>query len=79
MGDALLRPKWLGGSSLPYKLVMLHADNEHDSLKQIAQWLEEGKLKPIIDSEHAFEDALNAYDKIMSGRAKGKVIVKVAA
>jgi hypothetical protein len=37
-----------------------------------------GKLKPLIDSEHAFEDVLRAYERIMSNRARGKVIVNVS-
>lgn len=36
-----------------------------------------GKLKPVIDSEYAFEDALKAYERIMTDRAKGKVVVNV--
>lgn len=36
-----------------------------------------GSLKPIVDSVFEFKDALKAYDRLMSGRAKGKVVVKV--
>lgn len=36
-----------------------------------------GEVKPPVDSVHNFEDALNAYDRIKSGRATGKVVVKV--
>ena len=37
----------------------------------------EGKLKPVVDSVFEFEDALSAYERIMTSRAKGKVVVKV--
>jgi NADPH:quinone reductase-like Zn-dependent oxidoreductase len=37
----------------------------------------EGKVKPIVDSVHNFDDALLAYDRMMSARATGKVVVKV--
>jgi len=35
------------------------------------------KVKPVVDSVFAFEDALKAYDRLMSNRAKGKVVVRV--
>lgn len=31
----------------------------------------------MVDSVHAFEDAQKAYERIMTGRATGKVVVKV--
>lgn len=36
-----------------------------------------GLLKPLVDSVYEFEDVLKAYDRILSYRAKGKVVVKV--
>lgn len=36
-----------------------------------------GKAKPVIDSVFSFEDALKGYERIMSSRAVGKVVVKV--
>lgn len=36
-----------------------------------------GKLKPVVDSVFSFEDTLQAYERIMSSRARGKVVVKV--
>lgn len=36
-----------------------------------------GSVKPIVDSVFEFEDALKAYDRLMTGRATGKVVVKV--
>lgn len=56
---------------------MSNLEKDADSLKDIAQWVEEGKLKPVVDSEYAFEDYLKASQKIRSHRAKGKVIVNV--
>jgi NADPH:quinone reductase-like Zn-dependent oxidoreductase len=34
-------------------------------------------LKPILDSTYEFKDVLRAYERIMSGRAVGKVVVKI--
>ena len=32
---------------------------------------------PVVDSVYEFKDALSAYERIMTSRAKGKVVVKV--
>lgn len=34
-------------------------------------------MKPLVDSVYAFEDALQAYERLMTGRATGKVVIKV--
>jgi NADPH:quinone reductase-like Zn-dependent oxidoreductase len=31
----------------------------------------------VVDSVYEFEDVLSAYDRIMTSRATGKVVVKV--
>lgn len=36
-----------------------------------------GKVKPVVDSVFAFEDVLKGYERVLSGRAVGKIIVKV--
>ena len=36
-----------------------------------------GKVKPLVDSTYKFDDVQSAYKRLMSGHAKGKVIVKV--
>ncbi|EFI28442.1 quinone oxidoreductase-like protein [Coprinopsis cinerea okayama7 len=51
--------------------------NENNRLERLRAWLEEGKLKPLVDSVFNFENALEAYDRAMTFRATGKVVVKV--
>lgn len=36
-----------------------------------------GSVKPIVDSTFNFDDVHQAYERIMTGRAAGKVVVKV--
>lgn len=36
-----------------------------------------GKVKPRVDSVYPFEDALKAYERLLTGRATGKVVIKV--
>jgi len=37
-----------------------------------------GKVKPVIDSVHKFDDVYSAYDKLMTRHARGKVVIEVA-
>ncbi|WP_212937019.1 NADP-dependent oxidoreductase [Bacillus hominis] len=48
-----------------------------DQLRIIANYIEAGKIKPIIDRVFPFEDAQKAMEYSESGRAKGKIIVKI--
>ncbi|KAF4447061.1 hypothetical protein F53441_9360 [Fusarium austroafricanum] len=48
-----------------------------DDLDVITKLLEAGKLKPNIDSVVGLDDFEEAWDKVESGRAKGKVVVKI--
>ncbi|MGR3774412.1 NADP-dependent oxidoreductase [Bacillus paramycoides] len=48
-----------------------------DQLRIIANYIESGKIKPVIDRVFPFEDAQKAMEYSESGRAKGKIIVKI--
>ncbi|KAK0192865.1 hypothetical protein F5146DRAFT_1102619 [Armillaria mellea] len=72
---AIIWPSWLGGVPRSYKTVGLTPDTSE--LEAIRQLLEEGKIKPVVDSVYEFKDVLSAYERIMTSRAKGKVVVKV--
>lgn len=48
-----------------------------DQLRTIADYIEAGKIKPVIDRVFPFEDAQKAMEYSESGRAKGKIIVKI--
>jgi NADPH:quinone reductase-like Zn-dependent oxidoreductase len=34
-----------------------------------------GKVIPVVDSVYKFDDALIAYNRIMTGHARGKVVI----
>jgi NADPH:quinone reductase-like Zn-dependent oxidoreductase len=46
-------------------------------LTQLGKWIQEGKIKVIIDSTFEFEDAVKAYEKLKTHRARGKIVVHV--
>ncbi|WP_242212447.1 NADP-dependent oxidoreductase [Bacillus cereus group sp. BfR-BA-01383] len=48
-----------------------------DQLRTIANYIEAGKIKPVIDRVFPFEDAQKAMEYSESGRAKGKITVKI--
>ncbi|BGP40067.1 hypothetical protein JCM10449v2_004025 [Rhodotorula kratochvilovae] len=74
--NRLARPKILGGVPRKYTFGMMTTDKKE--LEEMGQLIAQGKLRPIVDGVFKFEDALKAYERQMSGRAKGKVVVKVA-
>ncbi|KAI4201542.1 MAG: hypothetical protein LQ350_003157 [Teloschistes chrysophthalmus] len=71
-----LQPRFLGG--LKRKVVGLFADPRAEELQRIGEWMSEGKIKALIDSKFSFEEAPKAFEKLKTGRAKGKIVVDVA-
>ncbi|KAI0335215.1 NAD-P-binding protein [Cubamyces sp. BRFM 1775] len=72
-----MRPSFMGGTNRKWKLLSVKPDSE-DSF-EFARMVEEviGKIRPLVDSVFAFKDTLKAYERLMSKRATGKVVVKV--
>jgi NADPH:quinone reductase-like Zn-dependent oxidoreductase len=70
-----LRPVWLGGVNRRWKSLLVKNNPEH--LQKIVKWASAGQLRIIIDSEYEFEDARQAFVKLKTGRAKGKIVVHV--
>jgi len=46
-------------------------------LEFLAQWTEQGKLKPLIDRIYPVEQIRQAHEYSESGRARGKIVVRV--
>jgi NADPH:quinone reductase-like Zn-dependent oxidoreductase len=70
-----LVPAALGGGKRPFAFGMTKTNFEH--FTTLGEWMAEGKLKPVIDEVFAFEDAPKAYRKLKTGRARGKIVVRV--
>lgn len=77
MMTMLLWPSFLGGGKR--KLLPFLTKTSQDELAQVVAWMKEGKLKAVIDEKFAFEDAPQAFLKLKTGRAKGKIVVDVAS
>ncbi|KAH6884482.1 putative zinc-type alcohol dehydrogenase-like protein C16A3.02c [Thelonectria olida] len=69
-------PKFLSGAKRQH--VTVFGIPKREVLTQIAEWMVEGRVKAVIDSKFEFEDVREAYQRLKTGRAKGKIIVEVA-
>lgn len=72
---ALLWPAWFGGGRR--KFVLGYADIKSEHLEQIGRWIADGEVKPVTDQIFAFEDTVEAFTRLKTGRATGKVIVSL--
>ncbi|KAF1834669.1 NAD(P)-binding protein [Decorospora gaudefroyi] len=70
-------PTWLKGGQRPFSFGM--AASNFDDFTKVAQLVAEGNVKPVVDEVFAFEDVPRAYQKLRTGRAKGKIVVKIAS
>ncbi|KAF2213063.1 hypothetical protein CERZMDRAFT_96734 [Cercospora zeae-maydis SCOH1-5] len=71
-----LWPGFVGGGKR--KIVTLLADINKQDLAAIGKMMQDGQVKPVIDSTFKFEDAPKAFEKLKTGRAKGKIVVDVS-
>ncbi|ETO77684.1 hypothetical protein F444_07129 [Phytophthora nicotianae P1976] len=55
----------------------VHVEPSAETLREITKYIESGKVKPIIDTVYPFEKALEAYAKLKSRHALGKLVIKV--
>ena len=73
---ARLLPGWLGGGKRAMEAIF--AEPKLDQLEQIGKWMVEGKVKAVIDSKFEMEKAPDAFRKLKTGRARGKIVVQIA-
>jgi alcohol dehydrogenase len=61
--------------SVSYSFLFMKANG--DQLREITTLLESGAIRPVIDRVFPFESTTEALAYVETGRAKGKVVVKV--
>ncbi|KAF4322448.1 hypothetical protein BBO99_00002498 [Phytophthora kernoviae] len=54
-----------------------NTDPSADKLDVITQYIESGTVKPVIDTVYPFEKAMDAYAKLKTKRARGKLVLQV--
>ncbi|SMQ51551.1 unnamed protein product [Zymoseptoria tritici ST99CH_3D7] len=76
LGQMLYLPKWLGGIEAAASFLRRRSDG--DGFARIADWIAEGKVKPVIAREYKLEEAREAFLALKSGRVRGKLVIKVS-
>ncbi|CAF0796938.1 unnamed protein product [Adineta steineri] len=73
--SAMIVPVYLGG--VPRRHAFEPLKPNHSRMVALAKLVEEGAMKAVIDSTYKFSDALDAYDRLMSRKVTGKVVIEV--
>ncbi|KAK2030766.1 NAD(P)-binding protein [Colletotrichum zoysiae] len=68
-------PTWLGGIPRQY-IFFSNTPNMRDVLT-LVEMVEKGELKVMLDSEFAMTDLMQAYERVTSKRARGKVLIRI--
>ncbi|KAJ4289294.1 hypothetical protein N0V88_007045 [Collariella sp. IMI 366227] len=64
------------GSTRKYEMFMIR--QAPGDLKQLGQWIAEGKVKVVVEETYEMEDLPKAFEKLKTGRSAGKLVVHVA-
>lgn len=72
-----MMPTWLGGGQRPFSFAF--ASTNFDDYQGLVDLAAQGKVKPVIDEVFELENAQDAYKKLRTGRARGKIAVRVAS
>lgn len=70
------RRQWLSRFFKRTTQVVLVASHTHD-LDELANYVQTGKLRPVIDRRYPFEQAVDAFDYLDTRRAKGKIVLQI--
>lgn len=70
-------PTWLGGTPRKWKAIFTQSSVK--DYEPVAALAKEGKLKVVVDSVFSFRDVPKAFERLLTGRVKGKVLVDVSA
>jgi len=62
--------------SAEYKLTWMQPNAKQ--LEEVKILVEDDTIKPIVDLIYSFEDGIDAYEYLATGKAKGKVIISMA-
>jgi len=67
--------KQIRAKAATYKYIFMHPNGAH--LSQIKSLVEDEKIKPVIDKVYPFSESIEAFSHLASGRAKGKIVIKI--
>ena len=53
-------------------------DPSEAQLRRIAELIDDGSIKPVVDTVYPFEDFAKAFEQLENGHVKGKIVIRVA-
>ncbi|MFX0115230.1 MAG: zinc-binding dehydrogenase, partial [Candidatus Hodarchaeota archaeon] len=53
------------------------ADESAAAMNTIREWIEEGKIKPVIDKSYPLEQSAEAHRYYETGHSKGRVVISI--
>lgn len=68
-------PTYLGG--VPRRHIFEPLRPDQSGFHAMIQFIEQNAFKAVIDSTYAFTDVHDAYDRMMSRQAIGKIVIEV--
>ncbi|MCJ1319608.1 hypothetical protein MMC15_004944 [Xylographa vitiligo] len=71
-----LWPRFLGGGQRKY--VFFQGVPNAEQYSAVAEMMAEGKVRAVIEEIYGLEDVGKAFERLMTGRVRGKLVVKVA-
>lgn len=61
------------------RLLVCSAKTNRADMETLAAWMDEGRLRSVIDRSYAFDELPQAIRYVQDGHAAGKVVIRVAA
>ena len=72
-----VRPVWFGGIPGGRRLLFLSGRVDQRTSAKVLHLVERGVLTGVVDGVFEMEDGMDAYEKVMTGKVKGRVVVHV--
>ncbi|KAF7595087.1 hypothetical protein BBP40_007291 [Aspergillus hancockii] len=72
----LVLPSFLGGGKRKYVPILTRVSK--NDLRTLGEWIRQGKIRVILDSTFEFGDAVKAFEKLRTGRSRGKIVIHVS-
>ncbi|KZL81634.1 zinc alcohol dehydrogenase [Colletotrichum incanum] len=70
------RSTWLGGTGRRWAATAM-MDPGKELMEDVVGMLADGRVKAVVEREIRFEEVVDGYEIVGSGRARGKVVVKI--
>lgn len=63
---------------LSHRLLRYGDASDKREAKLTGQWIRDEKIKVLVDSTYEYTDADKAFERLKTGRVKGKVVIHVS-